>query len=243
MSSITFLIPAFNEEKNIESTILNLINFIKKFKTINFEIIVINDGSTDKTQNILNILKRKFKFLKIINNQVNLGLGKSIAIGIKNSTQEFFMFLPADDDIPLSTVSSLIRNLGKADILITYFINDEIRGKLRYIISRLFNFIYLMTFNVYLKYINGPAIYPTKYLKKLSLKSNKFSILAEINIKLLKKGLSYKEFESYRKQGIDQSSSLGFLSLVETIKIFLFLIYDVRIKNRRQFCKLPKRVV
>tara|TARA_A100001011_G_scaffold16820_1_gene17527 strand:+ start:12886 stop:13845 length:960 start_codon:yes stop_codon:yes gene_type:complete len=74
---VSLLILAYNEEKNIETTISSYIN--------NFdEIIIVNDSSTDKTKEIIENINKKNEALTIINNSKNYGAGKSFQIGINH---------------------------------------------------------------------------------------------------------------------------------------------------------------
>lgn len=88
----SLLVLAFNEEKNIEA----IINELKDFF---LEIIVINDASTDSTEDILNKIKKNNTNLVIINNKKNLGAGKSFSKGIDyfiNSDSEFLIKVDGD---------------------------------------------------------------------------------------------------------------------------------------------------
>ncbi|MBQ6477594.1 MAG: glycosyltransferase family 2 protein [Bacilli bacterium] len=77
MNKILLIIPAYNEEDNILKTYQDIINFNKKNKT-NYECIVINDGSTDKTREILE--KEKIPHINLIH---NLGIGGAVQTGYK----------------------------------------------------------------------------------------------------------------------------------------------------------------
>ena len=78
---IYFILPAYNEEKNIKLLLNNISNFYKK-KKILLHIVVINDGSSDQTySNIKKIKKKFFHKLTIINHKKNLGLGKTLRTG------------------------------------------------------------------------------------------------------------------------------------------------------------------
>ena len=74
---VILIIPAYNEEKNILKTYKSIINYNKKSKC-NYDIIVINDGSTDKTEEIL--VKNKIKHITLIH---NLGIGGAVQTGYK----------------------------------------------------------------------------------------------------------------------------------------------------------------
>ena len=83
--SFSLIIPLFNEEKNIQFLINEFLN-IKNLLTENFEIILVNDCSTDNTLKVINSIKvDKSENIRIINNKKNLGQSWSLHIGIKNS--------------------------------------------------------------------------------------------------------------------------------------------------------------
>ena len=103
---ISLLIPAFNEEDSIKSTIENAKLLFKNLKIKNFEIIVINDGSTDKTGEYA-----KKTGVKIITHPQNLGYGFSLKNGIRNARYETIIITDADHTYPLSEVLIYILNI------------------------------------------------------------------------------------------------------------------------------------
>lgn len=76
-NKVLLIIPAYNEEENILKTYKTIINYNKQNKT-NYDVIIINDGSTDNTENIL--LKNKINHIKLIH---NLGIGGAVQTGYK----------------------------------------------------------------------------------------------------------------------------------------------------------------
>jgi len=95
LSDISVIVCAYNHEKWIERCIRSLNNqsFINRQ---DFEVIIVNDGSTDNTYKILKNLK-DLKFLKIINNKKNIGLAKSINKAIKLSSGRYIVRVDSDD--------------------------------------------------------------------------------------------------------------------------------------------------
>ena len=88
----SIIVPVFNEEK----TILAILNQLKdvNFRKFKKEIIVINDGSTDNTKNLLNKHKDLYNFL--YTNEKNEGKGSAVRLGLKNATGEYIVFQDAD---------------------------------------------------------------------------------------------------------------------------------------------------
>ena len=241
MTSLSIIIPAYNEEMSINKTILSTLALKLDFPKIDFDIIVIDDGSKDDTYNVV---KKTIKSseIRLYKNDFNQGLGNTIKKGIKLANGEKFIFIPGDNDIPETLLKKLLKNIDSAEIVTSFFINDEIRGRFRNFISGIFLLIYSTTFGIFLKYINGPAIYPTAKLKELTLHSRKFSIIAEINTKLLTQGLSFMEIPGYRQNNDEKSPAVSTGSLLETIITYIKLIYIVKIKHKELFNKVPKRI-
>lgn len=89
---ISIIIPAYNAEKYIEASILSVLNQTY----VNWELIIVNDGSTDRTQAIAEEFSSRDKRIKVINQQ-NKRLAAARNTGIKNSTGQWVAFLDADD--------------------------------------------------------------------------------------------------------------------------------------------------
>ena len=94
--SLSIVIPAFNESQIIEKNIFEVAKWIKKNKKISFEIIVVNDGSTDNTKQILHQIQLKAKYLKAIHHDNNIGRGKAIRTGFDHASGQFIICLDAD---------------------------------------------------------------------------------------------------------------------------------------------------
>ncbi len=91
MQSLSIVIPVYNEEK----TLLNLLNKVKKLDTIcKLEVIIVNDGSTDKSQEIID--NNKSLFNKAIHLKKNSGKGKAVIEGIKNCNLDYILIQDAD---------------------------------------------------------------------------------------------------------------------------------------------------
>ena len=101
---ISVVIPAFNEEKSIKDTIIEIKNVMKKYKLDKgLEIIVVNDGSTDATA-----LIAKEQGATVINNPTNMGYGFSLKRGIEVSKNETIVITDADMTYPFDEVPKLI---------------------------------------------------------------------------------------------------------------------------------------
>ncbi len=241
-NSLTVAIPALNEEKNIEGAVRSVFAAAAKVPGLRLEIIVIDDGSRDGTADIVRGLTQQYDNVRMIQNPRNMGLGASIRRAIDAAGMEKFLFIPGDNDIPVSTLELLFSSAYAADVVMTYFHNDEHRGRMRYLLSNLFRVIYTTTFDLYVVYVNGPAVYPTAKLRELHLHSTRFSIVAEINVKLLRQGVSFVELASNRQVGMEGSTSASWSSLLETARVYIQLVADVYFREPSRYAKRPVRL-
>jgi glycosyltransferase involved in cell wall biosynthesis len=97
MIKYSFVIIAFNEEKGIGSTISSI---LKQEGLNNFEIIVVNDASSDKTDQVVRDLSRHHKEIKLVNNKISGGRGFSRNKGVTVSQGKFIAFVDADIILP-----------------------------------------------------------------------------------------------------------------------------------------------
>jgi glycosyltransferase involved in cell wall biosynthesis len=90
---ISVLLPVYNNEKNVNYTIESIL----KQTYSNFEVIIVNDGSTDNTLEILNSYQKKDKRIKIINKQTNSGVIDSLNIGLKKCSSDYVIRHDSED--------------------------------------------------------------------------------------------------------------------------------------------------
>ena len=93
MPLFSIIIPLYNCEKFIEICLLSVLN--QNFN--NYEIIIINDCSKDRSLKICTKYKKKYPKIKIINQKTNKGVSSSRNLGIKSSNGEYIIFLDSDD--------------------------------------------------------------------------------------------------------------------------------------------------
>ncbi|NCN07250.1 glycosyltransferase family 2 protein [Candidatus Falkowbacteria bacterium] len=110
---LSFLIPVHNEDKVISKTLRECYEKLKSLN-INFEIIVINDGSTDTTKEILS----QVDYVKVLNNPYNIGYGASLKRGIASSSGNWIMIIDADGTYPISDIDKIIKPAGDYDMVV-----------------------------------------------------------------------------------------------------------------------------
>ena len=107
INNISIVIPAYNEEANIERTLLEVYNYLQKQK-LGFEILVMNDGSTDQTSQRVGELLRGRREIKLIDNPTNRGKGAVIKESMKLVQNDYFLFMDADNSTPITEIKKFI---------------------------------------------------------------------------------------------------------------------------------------
>ena len=115
---LSVIIPAYNEEKRIEKTLLNVHEYLST-QPYEYEIIVVNDGSKDGTSALISSLSNKFKNLKLIDNKENHGKGWAVRQGMLEASGDYRLFMDADNSTTVDQVSGFLTYLAEGyDIVI-----------------------------------------------------------------------------------------------------------------------------
>lgn len=118
IKSLSVFFPAFNEEKNLEKTVLGAIAFLKKLNIV-WEILIINDGSTDGTEQTADRLAQKYPKVKVFHQQ-NSGYGMAIRAGLRNAKYEWIVYTDADGQFGFSEITKFLSVCDRADAIWGY---------------------------------------------------------------------------------------------------------------------------
>lgn len=185
-SSISIVLPAYNEGKNVKKTIETIISSLKNHE---IEIVLVDDGSTDDTLNIAKNLSKKCPFIRLHRHEQNMGYAEALKTGFEHCKKKFITFIDADLQNDPMDISKLVRygNMGY-DVIVGWRKNrkDVIS---RLIISKLYNFLVHLLFFLKLPDINGkPKLLRSEVLKKIDIESKEWLIDLELVHKAKKMG-------------------------------------------------------
>ena len=224
--SVSVIMPALDEERNILAAINNTLNTFEAFN-INGEIVVINDGSTDKTGELVNEAMKKNKQIQLVEHKTPQGIGASFWDGVDNAHGDIVVLLPGDNENDSVEIFRYCRLLEHVDIVIPFVFNREVRSLLRNFYSYVYRFIINTTFLVNFNYTNGTVLYRKIVLKKLKHRSNGFFFQTDILIRLIKQNYLFAEVPyKLRQRGHGKSKAMSFPSLLQVIRGYLQLLKD-----------------
>lgn len=229
--SVSAIVPALNEEKNICQAINSILDV---FLTLNIdgEIIVVNDGSSDNTSNIVKDIMNRNSTVKLLSHVKPLGIGKSFWDGAKTATKDIVVMLPGDNENDPREVFSFLSIMEEVDIVVPFIYNIEIRDRFRRLVSSFYRMIMNISFGTNLNYTNGTVLYRKSILEGIILKTTGFLYQAELLVKLIRGGYLFAEvphFLSERSTG--RSKAVTMRSLINVAKGYLQLFWDVHIKR------------
>ena len=191
MIKISVIIPCFNEH----GTIAKIIDKILEIKIFNFEIIVIDDFSSDRSREILKKLSEK-KILNLILNEKNYGKGYSIRQGIKKATGDLILIQDADLEYDPKDYEKLFNPIlnNKADVVFgSRFIGSEEKNVL-YFWHSVGNYFLTLLSNIFTNLNLSDMeccykVFKSDIIKNIDLKENRFGFEPEVTAKIAKKNL------------------------------------------------------
>ena len=223
-----FLVLAYNEQEFLKSAIINLKKVIDDTLLDNFQIIIVNDGSIDKTGDIALSCKKEIDQNIIIHsNTKNIGGTKSIQNFLKTHDEGKLIVITGDNDMHVNLIKNLIIESKNNDFVISFYINREVKGYLSSAISYFFNFMLCTIFQVYAFYLQGPFVWPIEVVKKFNLENDGVTFISEINIKLLKSNLNFTEISGISNVGSYKSTAITFKNILKAFKTLIHLTYEI----------------
>jgi glycosyltransferase involved in cell wall biosynthesis len=131
VKSLSIFFPCYNEQENVTRSVEQAISVLNKLD-LDYEIIIINDGSADKTGRIADELSRKNNKIKAVHHPKNLGYGSALQSGFKAASKEFVFYTDGDCQFDLKELPPLLPLMKDYDIVSCYRIkrNDRLIRKI-----------------------------------------------------------------------------------------------------------------
>ncbi|MBP7831084.1 MAG: glycosyltransferase family 2 protein [Kiritimatiellae bacterium] len=190
--TITVVMPALNEEGNIQGAMDAVASAVEGLFE-DYELIVINDGSTDRTPAIVEENRARNPKIRMISHPSPQGFGASYNSGRLAASMTYCVMVQGDSPFTKEELRAFLAHTGEADVVCGYIANPAFRSQQRQDISRRYTTLMNFLFRMNMKYFNGPQIHRTDWLKQLVLRNSGYGFQAEVLIKAIKGGKSYVE--------------------------------------------------
>ena len=207
---LSFVIPAYNEEVFIQDTLGTLDDVIRE-RTLQYEVVVVDDGSQDKTFLKAIQYAQRNGHVKVIRYPKNAGKGYAIKTGALKSNGDALIFIDGDMEIDLKTISAYVEKLKDADLVIATKWHRDSTVSMpfhRKLLSRTFNTLVklLIGFNlndtqVGLKVMKRSAvdkIFPTLAVKRYAFDVELLALAHLYGLKIVEMPVTLKIASSFK---------------------------------------------
>ncbi len=191
----SIIVPFYNEEATLEKAVLRLVN-----EQFNKEIILVNDGSTDKSQEIALNLEKKYESIRLINFDKNRGKGFAVKTGMKESLGDVIGIFDADLEYSSEDLNDLIVSIRQDNLNFicgSRFIGNKPRNNI-YLRTSFANKLMSLLFSyVYKSKITDVAtclkVFKREIIENINIEKNDFSIEIELIAKAISQTSNFKE--------------------------------------------------
>lgn len=216
--NLSVVVPAHNESVNLK---LLAPQIDTTLSTLNeeYEIIVVDNASTDDTQETLAILKRRFPSVKSIF-EPKKGFGNAILAGLAHARGEVIGYIHADNQMEAMDIVRIYRKLKQENLdLCKATRMDRHDGLMRWVISKVYNLLFRLLFHVRLRDINGsPKLFTRQFFQAADISSRDWFIDPEIIIKARRRSARMGEVEIHTKSREHGSSQVRGSTVLEFLK-------------------------
>lgn len=204
IESISFVIPAYNEETQIERTVLDAYDAGKKLRR-EFEILVVDDASTDRTAQILKslrLLKYLKPYLRVITHPTNRGCGASLKNLYINAKYDLIYYIPADRQIRASEIAKFLPRIDTHHMVLAHRHrrNDPLH---RIILSKMYHVMVWSILGLPFPDVEGNVLFRRELIEKIPLKSSGVFAHTELIYKTYKSGypVTSVKIDHFPRQG------------------------------------------
>jgi glycosyltransferase involved in cell wall biosynthesis len=187
MVSISVFFPCYNEQENVGRTVEKALDVLEKLNA-DFEVIIVNDGSSDDTGRIADEMAVRHGRIKVVHHRDNLGYGAALQSGFKAATKELVFYTDGDGQFDINEMPPLLSLMEQYDIVSCYRLNRQ-DSIIRKINGWCWTKLVCLLFGLKIRDIDCAfKLYKREIFDKIELSSKGALIDAEILARAVRKG-------------------------------------------------------
>ena len=230
---ISVFFPAFNDANSIGKLVTDVLEILPDL-TDDYEVIVVNDGSTDQTVEVLRDLEEKHKQIRVVQHETNKGYGGALRSGFQTATKDLVFYTDGDAQYDVRELPKLFALLDeKTDVVNGYKLErtDKINRK---IVGSFYSRLARFLFSLPIRDVNCDfRLIRREVLCKIALSSTSGSICVELIYKLKKVGARFQEIGvNHYERPFGQSQFFTFRRVAKTLTDFFSLWFKFIILRR-----------
>ena len=193
LSSVSFFCPAYHDEKNLPVLVPHVLKFLSEITGV-YELIIVHDGSPDRTGEVADSLALEFPAVRVIHHPRNLGYGATLGDGFRAARYDYVMYTDGDNQYDVREFLPYLHLLAGADVMSGY-VTQKAASLGRKVQSWVYNLLIAALFFVRCRDIDcAMKVYSRKALDSMSPRSTSCFIDAEMIVKARKAGLKIAQF-------------------------------------------------
>ena len=206
--SLSIVIPSYNEEGSLANLVRETLEDAKKV-TRDFEIVIVNDGSSDKTAAIADSLAKAYKEVKVVHHKINQGLALAWRTGIRACKKDVILYIEGDGQQPFKDQYDLLEKIKYADLVLGTRSYRFDYTPFRKVLSYSYLFLIWLFFNLKYEDVGWSQAYRRNIFDKVEIKSVTPFFDTEVVIKALRSGFRVAQARSFYRRREAGSTSLG----------------------------------
>ena len=233
--TLSVIIPALNEEGNLAAAVATVLDAIGN-RFADYELLIFDDGSTDRTGQIADDLATYNSHIRVIHNGRNMGFGYNYTRGVQLARMEYVAMFPGDNEIPGGAIRTILDAVDSADIVVPYISTPAVRAWSRRLVSATFVALVNTLFGLRLRYFNGPCVHRRAQLQSVPMRTHGFAYMAAILVRLIRLGRSYVEVPmplQAREHG--RSKAFRVKNILSVLGTLAELFWEVRVRDRGKY--------
>lgn len=242
MRSFSVIVPALNEEANLQPTVGAILREIAPLSTF-LEVLVFDDVSTDRTGQVADRLAAEDPRVRVFHNSRRLNIGGIYKAGIKEARGEYVFLVPGDNEMRVDEVARGLRYLDRADLVVFYVTNARVRSWPRRVLSGLYVGLVNLLFGTRFSYTNGTNVFRTDVVRGVPIRTDGFSYQTEAVVKAARSGVDFVEVGiEIKTRASGTSKALSWKNLRDVAVSLAQLMLEVRMKERHRY-RQPGRLL
>lgn len=230
-SSISFVIPAYNEQENIKKSVDSAFNFLSN-NFSDFEIIVVDDGSNDSTKDICRDLISQYKDKVIILlHSKNKGYGAALRTGLFSAKKELVFYTDADNQFDVQEINNFMPYISEYDLVIGYRKNRQDK-LIRKFCAFIYNRLIFLLFRLDVKDIDCSfKLFKRNSLKLLSIDRDEFFVDTELLLKAKLNNFKIKQLPVTHFPRRAGKSTVKIRHILSTLKDAAFIYRKLKLNR------------
>ena len=230
--SISIVLPAFNEEENVERQVAAVDAVCRELRFDDWEILVVDDGSRDRTRAVCEGLRERFPKLKLLVHETNQGYAKALRTGFTSATKPWVFYTDCDNQFDVRELAILLPLLADADIVCGFRIY-RFDPFTRLVLSWGYNLLVRVLFQIRVRDVDCAfKLFRREVFDKVHIESKKFFVDTEILAKASKVGLRMTEVGVRHYPRTAGSSTVRPSHILSTLGEIASMWTDIYVRGR-----------